>query len=223
MGFKWNGVHTNELGILAEARTLPVLPEPAVVIEELPGRDGFYDFSAVNMDRRVHYRPREWDYRCSLETKDFNGRIGAVTRMLVDTSGWLVDDKCPGVRWYGVIVNRVNIMRAALYLNNFDVFIRTQSFAEGFEIVTETITISSDGPVSIANPGTWHSRSDVCLTGTTAAGAYIGDMPVLMTGVLDNACIMGPELAPGDNDIAVTGFTGTLRIEFTPRYIWNSA
>ncbi|MCL2577983.1 MAG: dockerin type I repeat-containing protein [Defluviitaleaceae bacterium] len=67
MAFKWNGVHITELGIIASAETLPVLPEPRIITEEIPGRDGYLDFSTFNPAGRIHYRPREWRFLCSMD------------------------------------------------------------------------------------------------------------------------------------------------------------
>ena len=65
--FKWNGKHITELGLLATAQRMPLLPEPKLATEELHAADGFFDFSEFNPSHRVHYKPREWEFRLALE------------------------------------------------------------------------------------------------------------------------------------------------------------
>jgi hypothetical protein len=58
------------------------------------------------------------------------------------------------------------------------------------------------------------------LTGS-ANNAVIGGMPIPQRGTLNNIFAWGPELSPGQNNITVSGFTGLIRFEFIPKYIWG--
>ena len=136
MGFSWNGIHTRDLGISAEARLLPVLPEPKIITEEIPGRDGFYDFSAFNADGRVHYKALNWEYHCAFEERIKNNttaRIKAVLRLFSDYSGYLIEDRFPDLKWRGIIMNKMDFANIAGIFFTFGVIIHTQPFPEKIE------------------------------------------------------------------------------------------
>jgi len=131
MGFSWNGIHTRSLGILAEVRNQPILPEPRLITEEIPGRDGFVDFSAYNPTGRANYRPRIWEYRCAFEERikhNAGARINAITTLFKTYSGYLIDDECPGVSWSGIVTNRIDLANVAGLLFTFGIIIQTQPF-----------------------------------------------------------------------------------------------
>jgi hypothetical protein len=223
MGFIWNGIHTSDVGIHAEARSLPMVPEPKIVTEEIPGRDGFWDFSAFNASGRVHYRPREWEYRCSFDgtlAKDPNARVNSIMRLFASYSGYLTDDKCKNVRWRGVITNNISLAQVALTLHNFSVRIRTQAFAEGFEKLTVTRNITGGGVINVTNSGSWHVMPEYYITGQVN-DMKLGGIGIPADGPVAGLMIDGPELTPGENNIAVSGFTGAVTTLFTPLYIWG--
>jgi len=224
MGFKWNNTHTIDLGLLATGQTLPVIPEPKIVTEEISARDGFFDFSNVNNSHRVHYRPRDWIFRCVLEKApgaDLNSHINNIAALFTNYKGWLEVDQCPGVRWDAIITNRFNLSTIASTLREFTIYFQSQAFAYGFSEITGTRHVNDGGLITIYNPGTWHVRPDIYLTGA-ASGGMIGNMPIVHQGQMTNASIVAPELAPGQNQITITGFTGQLRFVFTPQYIWSA-
>jgi len=223
MGFAWNGVHTSSIKLYAEARALPVLPEPMIITEELAGRDGFYDFTAYNADGRQHYRAREWEYRCAFEgalKTNAAGRVEAIARLFGDYAGHLIDDGCVTVRWEGVVANQINLTSVARAMHTFGVIIRTQPFGEGLTTVTYTRGVSGAGSVSLSNPGTWYVKPRIYLTGA-ASGMTINGKPIPYAGALINRPVDWLELRPGDNEWAVAGFSGEMKFEFTPIYVWG--
>ena len=44
-GLTFNGRHSSEFGLVMFSRNRPILPEPKLVAEDIPGMDGEYDFS----------------------------------------------------------------------------------------------------------------------------------------------------------------------------------
>jgi hypothetical protein len=129
MGFSWNGVHTGDVGIRAELVMKPVLPEPKIIIEELPHGEGFYDFSVFNNNGKVNYKPREWEFKCGYEGH-FNQLVSAVKVMFASYSGILVSDDFPGLKWRGIITNKLDVTQTALIFGTFPVYIKTQPFPE---------------------------------------------------------------------------------------------
>lgn len=224
-GFKWNGIHTSEAGIIVDTENLPLTPAPKIFTEELPARDGFFDLSKFNNAGRVHYSPRQWSFRCYLKetTKaEFNRRINKLAEMFVLHDGYLEVDSMPGVKWKAIITNHFDFVRRALKLHQFNVFFQSQAFAEGLnKISLPPVAVESGDTITVENPGTWFVRPDVFLTGE-ADNAKIGGMPVPEQNTLENVLAWAPELAPGENKITVEGFTGDIVFEFTPLYIWGA-
>jgi phage-related protein len=131
-GFKWNGIHTASLGVRAEVRRLPVIPEPKLVLEEIPGRNGFLDYSKYNVAREVSYHPIDWEYRCVFEhltQKDFKRRIDIVKQLFPSYSGILEPDDYPGMKWSGVITRTIEVTLSGT-ISEFTVIFRTQPFPE---------------------------------------------------------------------------------------------
>lgn len=72
-GFTFNGKHSlNDMGIIVKSKNRPILPEPKIVVEELNGVDGDYDYSDVNPDARTKYKSRIMDVDCSFKTKNMS-------------------------------------------------------------------------------------------------------------------------------------------------------
>jgi hypothetical protein len=91
MGFKWNGIHTLEAGIMASADRLPIIPEPRIHTEEIAGRDGFIDFSSFNVNNRAAYLPRDWTFTCSVESAsrdDTSKRISEIVEFFSSYNGY---------------------------------------------------------------------------------------------------------------------------------------
>ncbi len=138
MGFSWNGVHTSELSVWAELQALPVSPEPKSKIQEIPGRSGFYNFSAFNSSNKVLVTDRLWEYRCGFEHRtraDLNRRAEIIRRLFALPSGILIADEWPeaNIRWNGYITNRMDMTKRGLTLSEWTVIFRTQPYWEGYE------------------------------------------------------------------------------------------
>jgi len=224
MAFKWNGIHATEIGLMADITGLPFRPLPKIATEQLPAMDGFLDFSMFNNNNRVHYNPREWVFQCWLELKrnmNINIVMNEIAKIFMVHSGYLEVDECPGVRWQAIVANRFDIANVAINAKSFNIYFQSQPFAEGLTPITQTTPITTNPTtINLTNPGTWHTRPNAYLTGT-ANNARIGGLPIPNQGELTNALVWCPELAPGANSLSISGFTGSIRFEFTPLYIWS--
>jgi hypothetical protein len=132
MGFSWNGIHTNTVGIRAELVRKPILPEPRLFLEEVPGRDGFYDFSSCWPDGKPRYKPVDWEFRCGFEG-NIAGAASAVLALFSSYKGELIADDFPGVVWDGVLTNKLDISTVAGVYREFPIYIRTQPFGAAIE------------------------------------------------------------------------------------------
>ena len=52
------------------SKNRPILPEPKIVSEDIPGMDGEYDYSNVNPDGEIKYKPRMIDIDFTLKERD---------------------------------------------------------------------------------------------------------------------------------------------------------
>jgi phage-related protein len=146
MAFKWNGVHISTLEIIADAEVIPYIPEPKTVTEELPGRDGFLDFTEFNPAGRAHYLPRNWRFLCSLEMLPGDAltkRLGEIAAMFMVRNGKLEADDCPGVYWDAIITNRFDIAKIARNCNQFTVYFQSQPFARSLDPADEKLYVWS--------------------------------------------------------------------------------
>jgi predicted phage tail component-like protein len=70
-GFTFSGKHSyNDFGLITFSKNRPILPEPKLVSEDLPGTDGEYDYSMINPDEEVKYKPRTIEIDCTLKEPD---------------------------------------------------------------------------------------------------------------------------------------------------------
>jgi hypothetical protein len=150
LAFSWNGVHVTQLGIIASADNLPFLPEPKIYTEEIPGRDGFVDFSTFNPAGRVHYRPRDWRFLCSLEALKSRDELDAIQIKLAEffkntgIKGRLEVDACPGLWWDSIITNRFDISMVALSMRQFTIYFQSQPFARSIDESDEQLYVWKD-------------------------------------------------------------------------------
>ena len=131
MGFSWNGTHTNSLNILAEAVTIPILPQIKLFTEELPGRNGFLDFTRFNNDNAPHFEPREWVYRLAFEESVRDTailRANAISALFGNYYGVFIADEMPDAEWDAIIINKIDLTVVARTLYTFGVNIKTQAF-----------------------------------------------------------------------------------------------
>ena len=134
MGFMWNGIHTRDLGLYAEAQTIPLLPQVKLYLDALPGKDGFIDYTRFNSKGVPHYEARDWVYRLSFEEPQ---KTTAITRMKAIAvlfnaySGTFIADEMPDMEWDAIITNKIDITRVARILYTFGVTIKTQAAPAG--------------------------------------------------------------------------------------------
>jgi hypothetical protein len=135
MWLSFNGVNTASLGIVAECRRVPLIPEPKIVTEEIPGWDGFYDLSAFNADGKVKYKPRIWEYRLGFEDRrlmSFARRAEVIGRLFASYTGTLVVDMFPEYEWEdAIVINQIDIVNLARTFLEVPVVFQTQAWWKG--------------------------------------------------------------------------------------------
>jgi phage-related protein len=142
MAFSINREHISRAGIVASAESIPFLPEPRIYTQEIPGRDGYLNFTSFNNLNRATYRPREWRFLCSIEPfvgESMNAAVQRIAGILVSgTQVQLEVDACPGLWWDATITNRFDLVNVARNLRQFNVYFLSQPFgytwAEGTEV-----------------------------------------------------------------------------------------
>ncbi|MBO5408890.1 MAG: phage tail family protein [Clostridia bacterium] len=107
-GFTFNGRHTNEFSSYWKTNTRPFLPTRKTVIENLPERDGEYDFSEVNIDGRAHYENRAFSGVLTVKASDMNDlhyRFTEIANWLCAGYCDLIFDDMPTTVWTAKVEN----------------------------------------------------------------------------------------------------------------------
>jgi len=112
LGFSFGGIHSLDVGICIKSKNRPILPSPKIVSEDIPCRDGFYDFSSANVFGRTMYKEREITVDCAFVEKDFGSlrrRIREIARWLSFKEGELIFDDEPMVYYVARVTNKLDL------------------------------------------------------------------------------------------------------------------
>ncbi len=111
-GFKFNGRHSSEFDVTVRTKSRPIRPEAKRFTIDLPSRDGEYDFSLSNPQKREHFYDRTFIVTLSLYAEN----LMKMQNKLMEVSQWLtgrgelVFDDIPSVIWRGKIVDEIIYM-----------------------------------------------------------------------------------------------------------------
>lgn len=166
MGLTFNSVHSDTLGLVMFSKNRPILPEPKIIAEELPGADGDYDYSTVNPDGRVKYKPVIYEIEFSFADKSMANvrtKAHAVAAWLACGEKALSFDDDSGKYWLAKVVNKLDLENQMIALRKFTVQFKCQPYAYG--TTEETHTYATAGSKTINNPGTY-VKPKFTITGT---------------------------------------------------------
>jgi predicted phage tail component-like protein len=158
-GLSFNGIHCSEYGLVMRSKNRPILPEPKIVAEDIPHRDGELDYSAVNPDGRVKYKPVTFEINFAfVERSMANVRTKAhsIAAWLSCGEAQLSFDDDTGKYWMAKVVNKLDIENEMISLRNFTVQFKCHPYA--FATSETTVTYEDIiAPVDkvINNPGTY--------------------------------------------------------------------
>lgn len=158
-GLSFNGIHCSEYGLVMRSKNRPILPEPKIVAEDIPHRDGELDYSAVNPDGRIKYKPVTFDIEFSFAEKNMaNVRAKAhqIALWLSCGEAQLCFDDDPCKYWMAKVVNKLDLANEMISLRTFTAQFRCFPYAfnnNETSITYEDITAPADRVIN--NPGTF--------------------------------------------------------------------
>lgn len=90
-GLTFNGKHSyNDMGLIMLSKNRPILPEVKEVVEDVQGADGEYDYSAINPDNELKFKPRIQEVTFNFDRNKLNKQDPRVIRQAArKVAAWL--------------------------------------------------------------------------------------------------------------------------------------
>ena len=226
-GLTFNGRHSSEFGLVMFSRNRPILPEPKIVAEDLPGMDGEYDFSAANPDGEVKYKPRMQDIDFTLKERNptrLRVKANQIAAWLSCGEQILIFDDEPDKFYLAMVANKLDLDNQILSIKKFTVHFKCRPMKYGVNIegsdIWDTFNFEEDVVQEVEFDVAGSKVLKIINTGRTVRPTINVDAPMDITfgGVTyslipgDNI-IYGVRLAPGENQLTITG-TGHIKILF---------
>jgi len=136
-GFKFNGVHSSSFGLVMQSKNRPILPEPKIIIEDIPARNGVYDFSESNPYGHIMYKEREVSVDCKFVNKsivDLRKNARKIAAWLALSEGKLIFDDEPCVFYLARVSNRIDLEHQISKIGSFTIVFTCRPFA--YSVVT---------------------------------------------------------------------------------------
>lgn len=159
-GFRFRGIHTDELELAVRTKSRPVLPEQKERTQESNSIDGVMDFSAAGGQEHPYYHERMFQSELLVTAEDIHDlqqRIGVVAAWLMG-SGELIYDDMPYIVWHAKVVSGVDFapqiygLQAVLSVS-FRVYTWSESSYDTEQLcnitLDEGITLDSNIPIGI--------------------------------------------------------------------------
>jgi predicted phage tail component-like protein len=226
-GLTFNGRHSSEFGLVMFSRNRPILPEPKLVAEDIPGMDGEYDFSAANPDGEVKYKPRMIDIDFTLkerEPRKLRVRANQIAAWLACGEQILIFDDEPDKFYLAMVANKLDLDNQILSIKKFTVHFKCRPIKYGINFegnnVWDTFNFEEDALQETELDVNGTKALKIINMGRTVRPTINVDAPMDITfgGVTyslipgDNI-IYGVRLAPGENQLTIAG-TGHIKILF---------
>jgi predicted phage tail component-like protein len=115
-----------------ESKNRPILPEPKIIVEEVPGIDGDYDYSEVNPDGRTKYKPRLHDVGFSLQERNpamLRIKAHEIAKWLACGEQQLIYDDETAVFYLARVANKLDIENQIVSVKRFTVQWKCRPYA----------------------------------------------------------------------------------------------
>ncbi len=251
-GFRFAGKHSlDDWEIYALPKQRPLFAEPKVTVEEVSAVDGEFDYSRMNPQGRLFFKPRLLEYECHFVGEDEDEESFA--RKAREIAAWLVtagearlepDDESD-VFYLARAMNLYQIQSITPYSGYFPLVFRCQPYRFARRMTQVDAENVGDGSeVAVSNPG-YFVAPVITVSGTAPDGfsltcnnrtLHVGQaldgasvtvdmehMTVTKDGLPATHTADGTffELAPGQNEITVTGTGLSLQVSvaFRVQYV----
>lgn len=247
LGFTFNGLHSyRNFGIITKSSNRPLLPEIKEAVEDIPGRDGEYDYSAVNADKRQVFKDRLITLECTFKEPLKNElfmRVRQIAAWLVGGEAALIFDDDNTVYYLAMVKGGIDFERMLKTCGKFNIVFKCKPFAFSTVQSQSTFFLSQDNnAVHIHNSGSWPVKPLITLSGTASQLHIIcGDKELVINDALNNNyleidcenmkvikdftvnklnVISGSfiEFDCGENVVNITGTNLNLTVDFTFMY-----
>jgi phage-related protein len=209
------------------SRNRPILPEPKIVAEDLPGMDGEYDFSAANPDGEVKYKPRMQDIDFTLKERNptrLRAKANQIAAWLACGEKQLIFDDEPDKYYLATVSNKLDLDNQILSIKKFTVHFKCRPMKYGVNIegsdIWDTFNFEEDVVQEVEFDVAGSKVLKIINTGRTVRPTINvnANMSITIDGSTYNLTpgdniIYGVKLAPGENQLTITG-TGHIRILF---------
>ena len=226
-GLTFNGRHSSEFGLVMFSRNRPILPEPKLVAEDIPGMDGEYDFSAANPDGEVKYKPRMQDIDFTLKERNptrLRVKANQIAAWLACGEKELIFDDEPDKFYLATVSNKLDLDNQILSIKKFTVHFKCRPFKYGLHLegsdIWDTFNFEEDALQETEFDVSGTKALKIINTGRAVRPTINVDanMSITIDGSTYNLTpgdniIYGVKLAPGENQLTITG-TGHIRILF---------
>lgn len=247
-GLTFNGKHSfTDFGLITYSKNRPILAEPKIIIEDIQGIDGEYDFSDVNPDNRTKYKSKVHEIEFTVKESNLvslREKAHQIAEWLACGEKQLVYDDEPTVFYLGKVINKLDLENQIRTVKRFTVQFRCKPYAYLIDQSTTNKTITGNTTITVNNAGTYVKPlikvNGSCdnITFAVNGKTFFYNSPVIPSQVLDIDCekmevLKGSfnitqnstgdflELINGTNTIQVTGtnLNCTVSVIFRPRFL----
>lgn len=226
-GLTFNGRHSSEFGLVMFSKNRPILPEPKIVSEDIPGMDGEYDYSNVNPDGEIKYKPRMIDIDFTLKERDptkLRVKSNQIAAWLACGEQQLIFDDEPDKYYLATVSNKLDLDNQIVSIKKFTVHFRCRPMKYGISlegnIEWDTFNFEEDVLQDIEFDVVSSSTVTIINLSRTVRPTINADASMSITaGGITYALTSGDnkfyglKLNPGENELTITG-TGHIKILF---------
>ena len=233
LGFRFRGTHSSEFtGLVVRTVNNPLLAATKINRVSIPGRDGSYVFENG-------FENKALEFKCALSKGNISQRrikAREVAAWLSGTGDLVLDHEKNKVYKVVRVVSDISLSISQV-VDEFNLVFEVEPFQYG-----SLQTISTDNPnsLSITNNGTANAETVISVIGTGAVTVSCGDQSFILAGMTEKVNLDSKrmlvytdlvenrmhihsggfiKLAPGLNNISVTGTVSNISVQFNDTYL----
>jgi phage-related protein len=209
------------------SKNRPILPEPKIIVEDLSGMDGEYDYSAVNPDEEIKYKPRPHDIEFTLRERDprkLRIKANKIAAWLACGEQPLIYDDEADKYYLAKVVNKLDLENQIVSIKRFTVQFRCRPFKFGLYLegadVWDTFNFEEDVAQEVEFDVVGSAIKNIINVGRKVSPVINvnANMTIEISAITYNLVpgdnkFYDLKLKTGDNQITITG-TGHIKFLF---------